>query len=417
MTLLNLSIKSLLNRKVTTILTVLSIAISVTLLLGLERVRLGAKESFKNTISGTDLIVGARSSPLSLLLYSVFRIGDPVNNLSWNSYQEIAGYQETRWTIPISLGDSHRGFRVVGTNENYFAHYKYSGGKFLEFAHGDQFKNLFDVVLGAEVSEKLNYNLGDQITLAHGTGATFQDHGNAPFTIVGILRKTGTPVDQSVHVSLEAIEAIHVGWESGAPSKEILDTDELTKRKFTPTNITAFFMGLQSRSGVLKVQREINTFKKEPLTAVLPGVVLTNLWSTLSFVENILQSLTILVFLTSLLSLLLVLLTSLKERRREMAILRSMGAKPLFVFLLFIFESCMVTALGILMGIFATFLTLSIAEPMLVSKYGLILDLSQWTQYDLIYLGVMYASSFVIGLIPAITAYRNSLVDGLTIRI
>lgn len=417
MTLLRLSLKSLFNRKTTTLLTILSIAISVTLLLSLERIRLGAQESFKNTISGTDLIVGARSSPLQLLLYSVFRIGDATNNVSWESYQDLKKNPETKWTIPISLGDSHKGFRVVGTDENYFNHYKFSGGKNLSLLEGERFKNLFDVVLGYDVAQKLKYKLNDKIILAHGTGASFQDHAQTPFVIVGILNKTGTPVDQSVHVSLEAIEAIHVGWESGAPSKDSPTQEELLKKSLTPKSITAFFMGLNSRSGVLKIQREINTYSQEPLTAALPGVVLTSLWQNMSFMENILKLLTGLVFLTSLLSLFLVLLTSLKERRREMAILRSMGAKPFFVFMLFVFESCLVTLLGILGGILLTLIALFIAEPILVDKFGLILDLAKWTANDLIYLGLMFACSFIVGMIPAFLAYRNSLSDGLTIKV
>ncbi|MES2768090.1 MAG: ABC transporter permease [Bdellovibrionota bacterium] len=418
MTLLKLSLKSLINRKVTTILTILSITISVTLLLSLERIRLGARDSFKNTISQTDLIVGARSSPLQLLLYSVFRIGDPTNNVSWASYQFFKNHKETKWTIPISLGDSHKGYRVVGTDQSYFDNYKFSGGKSLEISEGKKFEELFDVVLGYDVAQKLKYKIKDKIVLAHGSGAaTFQDHANMPFKVVGILNKTGTPVDQSVHVSLEAIEAIHLGWETGAPSRDGPTADDLLNKKLKPTQITAFFMALESRSGVLNIQREINDYREEPLTAALPGVVLSSLWQTLSFVENILKLLTTLVFLTSLLSLFLVLLTSLKERRREMSILRSMGAKPHFIFLLFVFESCSVTILGIFSGIIVTFGTLLIAGPMLTDKFGLILDLAQWTANDVTYLSMMFGAAFVVGIIPAFLAYRNSLSDGLTIKV
>ena len=415
MTLLKLSLKSILNRKMTTLLTLLSITISVTLLLSLERIRLGAKESFKNTISSTDLIVGARSSPLQLLLYSVFRIGDPTNNVSWETFEKFKNHSDAKWATPISLGDSHKGFRVVGTDLSYFDNYKFSGGKSLNLINGKYFEELFDVVLGYDVAKSLNYKINDKIILAHGTGATFQDHPDTPFVVVGILNKTGTPVDQSVHVSLEAIEAIHIGWESGAPSKEKISEESFKDLK--PKSITAFFMGLISRSSVLRVQREINEYNLEPLTAALPGVVLTGLWSTLSFVENILKLLTGLVFITSLLSLFLVLLTSLKERRREMSILRSMGAKPYFIFLLFVFESSLITLVGIFLGFITTVITLLLVEPILIDQFGLILDLTQWTQSDFIYLGLMFAVSLAVGVIPAFLAYRNSLSDGLTIKV
>ncbi|WP_315982867.1 ABC transporter permease [Aliamphritea spongicola] len=216
MLLFRIAAKSLLNRRTSVVLTIISIAVSVALLLGVEKVRDQAKQSFANTISGTDLIVGARSGSVQLLLYSVFRIGDASNNITWQSYQDIAGHSRVAWTIPISLGDSHRGYRVVGTNTDYFKHYKYGRKQPLVFTEGQQFSALHDVVLGAEVAAKLGYQMGDELVVAHGTGnASFAKHEDQPFKVSGILAPTGTPVDRALYVSLEAIEAIHVDWQSG----------------------------------------------------------------------------------------------------------------------------------------------------------------------------------------------------------
>ena len=117
-----LALQSLRNRALTASLTVLAIAFSVMLLLGVEKVRTGARQSFADTISGTDLIVGARSGAIQLLLYSVFRIGNATNNVTWKSYSDIAKRPEVDWIVPISLGDSHHGFRVLGTTPDYFTH-------------------------------------------------------------------------------------------------------------------------------------------------------------------------------------------------------------------------------------------------------------------------------------------------------
>src|SRR5215468_8728951 len=136
---LQLALKSLRNRRLTAALTVLSIALAMVLLLGVERIRSEARESFASTISGTDLIVGARSSPVHLLLYSVFRIGNPTNNVRWESFETIAARPEVAWAIPISLGDSHRGFRVLGTTPAYFEHFRYGRGRKLELASGKPF--------------------------------------------------------------------------------------------------------------------------------------------------------------------------------------------------------------------------------------------------------------------------------------
>ncbi len=216
MIILRLALQSLANRKLTALLTILSIAFSVALLLGVEKVRTGARQSFADTISGTDLIVGARSGGLNLLLYSVFRIGNATNNVTWKTYQDIASRPEIDWIVPISLGDSHRGFRVMGTVAEYFKLYHYRHGRSLEFASGGPFSDLFDAVIGADVAAQLGYKTGDKIVVAHGLGSvSFVQHDDKPFRVAGVLAKTGTPVDRTVHVSLPAIEAIHVDWQSG----------------------------------------------------------------------------------------------------------------------------------------------------------------------------------------------------------
>ena len=168
MPILALAFRSLWNRRITVGLTVFAIAVSVALVLGVERLRHDAKASFANTIAGTDLIVGARSGATQLLLYSVFHIGNATNNIAWRSYRDIAGRKEIAWTIPLSLGDSHRGFRVLGTNTDFFEHYRFGRKQPLTFARGKPFADLFDAVLGADVARTLGYRLGDPIVVAHG---------------------------------------------------------------------------------------------------------------------------------------------------------------------------------------------------------------------------------------------------------
>ncbi|MDH5601465.1 MAG: ABC transporter permease, partial [Gammaproteobacteria bacterium] len=195
MTIFKLAIKSILNRKFTALLTIFSIALSVALLLGVERLRTESRTSFANTISGTDLVVGARSGSIQLLLYSVFRIGNATNNISWQSYQDIIHNKNVKWSIPISLGDSHRGFRVMGTTQDYFQHFRYARKHHLAFSQGHTFESTYDAVIGADVAAKLNYKLQQDVVLAHGAGKiNLMSHDNKPFRIVGILKKTGTPV-------------------------------------------------------------------------------------------------------------------------------------------------------------------------------------------------------------------------------
>ncbi len=414
----SLAWKSLLNRKTTAFLTILTVAISVILLLGVEKIRTQAKSSFANTISNTDLIVGARSGNINLLLYSVFRIGNATNNIDWRSYQEIAHLPQVKWSIPISLGDSHRGFRVMGTNQDYFSFYQYGSKQHLNFAQGKAFDGLFDAVIGADVAKTLNYHVGDEIVIAHGiSDKSFTRHKNLPFTIVGILSPTGTPVDKTVHVSLGAIEAIHVGWESGAHLGHTPSADELKKQQFEPKQITAFMLGLNSKIQTFMLQRQINNYSKEPLSAILPGIALSELWGMMSVAEQALLVISSFVVVAGLLGMLTSLLTGLNERRREMAILRAMGAQPKHIFLLLISEASLLTALGIAAGTAGLYLVLAGAAPLIEHQYGIKIALNGLTHHDLMLLLLVQCAGVIIGLVPALKAYRHSIVDGMTIKV
>ncbi|HHF3284381.1 TPA: ABC transporter permease [Vibrio alginolyticus] len=410
--------KSLMNRKATAILTIMTVAISVVLLLGVERIRTQAKDSFANTISGTDLIIGGRSGQVNLLLYSVFRIGNATNNIDWKSYQEFANHRSVDWAIPISLGDSHKGFRVMGTNHSYFEHYKFGSKQPLTFSKGREFNGLFETVLGSDVAKQLGYDIGSEIIIAHGiSDVGFSRHDNLPFKVVGILAPTGTPVDKTVHVSLEAIEAIHVGWESGARLGPTPKAQDLKNRDFQPKQITAMLVGLKSRIQTFALQRQINTYPKEPLSAIMPGVALHELWGMMSVAEQALMAVSGFVVIAGLLGMLSSLLTSLQERRREMAILRAMGARPRHVFSLLISEASLLTAAGIITGVTGLYAILAIAQPIIQQHYGIHLTLSILSAYEWMLLGFVQCAGIVIGFIPALRAYRQSLSDGMTIRI
>ncbi|EPN4953625.1 ABC transporter permease [Vibrio diabolicus] len=410
--------KSLINRKTTAILTIMTVAISVILLLGVERIRTQAKDSFANTISGTDLIIGGRSGQVNLLLYSVFRIGNATNNIDWKSYQEFANHRAVDWAIPISLGDSHKGFRVMGTNHSYFEHYKFGSKQSLTFSEGLEFNGLFETVLGSDVAKQLGYHVGSEIIIAHGiSDVGFSRHDNLPFKVVGILAPTGTPVDKTVHVSLEAIEAIHVGWESGARLGPTPKAQDLKNRDFQPKQITAMLVGLKSRIQTFALQRQINTYPKEPLSAIMPGVALHELWGMMSVAEQALMAVSGFVVIAGLLGMLSSLLTSLQERRREMAILRAMGARPRHVFSLLISEASLLTAAGIVTGVAGLYAILAIVQPIVQQHYGIHLTLSLLSPYEWMLLGFVQCAGIVIGFIPAFRAYRQSLSDGMTIRI
>jgi putative ABC transport system permease protein len=419
MPIFSLAWKSLLNRRFTAALTVASIALSVALLVGVERLRTEARASFANTLSGTDLIVGARSGGVQLLLYSVFRIGDATNNMSWQSFQDISAHPKVAWSVPLSLGDSHRGFRVLGTSREYFERYQYARERRLILALGEPFSDLYDAVLGAEVAAELGYRIGDPIVVAHGASdVSFARHEDKPFLVSGILARTGTPVDRTVHVSLEAIEAIHVDWQSGAPVPGIsVSAEQARTMDLTPKAITAALVGLKSKIATFAVQRYVNEYPEEPLSAILPGVALSQLWSLIGVAENALLVVSAFVVVVGLFGMLTALLTSLNERRREMAILRSVGARPGHVFALIMGEAGFLTLIGIALGLGLLYLLLLVAQPLMEGLYGIFIAIGGPSTYELLLLATLVSAGFVVGSIPAYRAYRYSLADGLSIRV
>ncbi len=453
MSVMGLAIKSLRNRRFGAALTTLSIALAVMLLLGVERIRSEVRTSFASTISGTDLIVGARSGPVQLLLYSVFRLGDPTQSIAYATYEDLADHPQVAWTIPLSLGDSHRGYRVLGTTHAYFEHFRYARERGLELEAGRLFSEVFDAVLGAEVAAKLDYHVGDEIVIAHGAGeVSFVEHADKPFHVSGILKRTGTPVDRTVHVQLSGIEAMHEDFQQGGRAR---DEDPLPARARRPASgghphghghgrasgdrnahdrspaqssaperhahqpekISAFLVGLKSRSAAPAMLRMVNEYKDEPLSAIMPAVALQDLWQLVGVAETALRVVSVFVLAVGLVGMLTALLSGIEERRREMAVLRSVGARPAHVFGLIVGEAGFITFAGALIGLVLLYLLQMAAQPLLAAQLGLFIPPAWPGWQELGVLAAVCGAGIVIGIIPGVRIYRYSLADGMTIRI
>ena len=420
--LLHIAIRSALNRRGTLALVMLSIALATALLLGLERLRTDIRSSFALAVSGTDLVVGARTSPVQLMLYAVFHVGGATNNIRMDSVRAVAAHRAVAWVVPLSLGDSHRGRPVLGTTPDYFERFAYGDRQPLVLAQGRAFSatldGLYEAVVGAEVAQALGYTLGQKITLSHGSADLLApEHADKPFTVVGVLARTGTPVDRTVHVSLQAIEAIHLDWAGGAalPGMKIAP-ENARKFDLEPKQVTAALVGLKNRVAIFNVQRFVAGFEGEALLAVLPGVALDELWSVVGPGEQALLVISALVAVVSLASLVAVVLAGLNERRRELAVLRAVGAGPRHVLWLLAAEGAMVTLAGALLGAAAAALAVWLAGPWLQQRFGITLlpaapTAAQWGLFAAVVLAGMLAS-----LVPGWRAYRLSLADGLSPR-
>lgn len=489
--LLQLAWQSLMNRRATVLLTMISIACSVMLLLGVERVRQESRQSFLSTVSGTDLVVGARSGGPQLLLQAVFNVGFPTQNLSRSSYLMLAEDPRVSWIIPLSMGDMHRGYRVVGTTTAFRDHYRFARDQGLQLAKGTWFSGDAEAVVGADVARELGYSVGQSMVVSHGAGEiSFVHHDEHPFAVSGVLAPTGTPVDRVVLVSLAGVDAMHAdfvgaaehdhdvtdplaaamaaigepveddhsehdhsdheGHDHGEHDDHAAHGDEHDEHEdhaghdhsaeaHGPAHgetghvhdehcnhdhgeggtgsLSALLVGLTDRTASLGVQRMINTYDGEALTAVLPGVALQELWSVLGMVERVLLLLGGFVVVVGLLGMLSNLLGTLDQRRREMAILRSVGARPRQLLLLLVGESFWVSAMGALLGLGLLSIAMLIGTPILEAHYGLHFALTWPTTNEWGLLGLIVLTGTLIGVIPGWRASRQSLVDGLTPRL
>ncbi|GAC13059.1 ABC transporter permease [Aliiglaciecola lipolytica] len=408
-----IAVQSLKHRLSAVLLTMLSIVVSVSLLLSVEHLRIQTKASFGRTISGVDLIVGAPTGQSNLLLYSVFRIGNPTNSVSWESYQTLSKLPSVKWIIPIALGDSHEGFRVLGTNTDYFKHFQYGNKQSLNIDKGKTFDAPFDAVIGAEVAEKLNYKLGDEIEMSHGLGeVSFTKHSESPFVVTGILASTGTPVDRTIHVTLIGLEAAHMNATEIHKIHESIAAGETIDVEID--SVTAMFIGLQAKMQVFQLQRAVNQYKKEPMLAIMPGVAFAELWQLVANVENILLFISVLILFSSLLGLATMLLTTVRERRQEMAVLRAIGAHSWVVFLLIQMEALLLSLGASIIAVLLVWAGFQFGSTWLSAEYGLFIENTVLGIRSIAIIGIVSVATFIIACVPAFSAYRQSLQQGMS---
>ncbi|MBL6718030.1 MAG: ABC transporter permease [Pseudomonadales bacterium] len=398
--LLRLAAASLLARRRTTGLMLLALTLSCALLFGVEKLRSEVRASAYASVGAVDLIVGARTAPETLLLATVFHYGALSTPLPRAVETRLASHPAVRFALPLSLGDSVAGLPVVGTVPAYFAHLGITPEGPLAFQAGGPFAGDEEVVLGAEAARRLGKELGDALTLSHGLGAeSFLEHEDHPLRVVGLLAPTGTPLDQRVLVSLEALHAAHEGAASGASENE---------------NISALLLGLAPRAAALGLAAQLNRSGDPPLTAALPALTLAGLLRWLGAGEAVLQVLSAFVVVVALAGMLAMMLASLEQRRREMAVLRALGAGfPTLLFLL-LTEALMLTGAAISLGLGLVHGGLALAAPALQSATGLALqDPGPTAREGLLALGAL-ALATLSGLLPAWLAARRALMDGLS---
>ena len=473
-----LVLQSLFNRWLSCLLIILTLALSISLYFTVSRIQESVKASFKRTVSGVDSVVAARGGNLQILLNSVFLIGEPSAPIQWNTYKDIANNNKIKWAVPISLGDSHKGYRVIGTTNDYFKQIKYSSGKNIELLTGNTFNDVFDVVLGSVVAGKLNYNIGQEIAITHGLSDvgevhTFtsekndnhddhddhakheedddhddhddhakheedddhddhddhakheedeghddhasHDHENLGFKVSGILKPTGTPIDNAVYVSLAGIEAMHTGW---IGNQKVIDVslEQIMKKELKPKTISAIFLSLNNRTQIFQFQRDIINYKEEAISSVMPGITLSRLWMLTGNVDKAFKIITFFIIIIALLGMIAMTIAGLSSRRREMAILRSVGASPVNIVSLLLVESIIISIISCILGYILMVVIFSLGKDYLQNNYGIFIDSFSIKNYDLQIVITIVFAALIATIVPAIQIYKNTVRDGLSVK-
>lgn len=413
---IRLVLASLINRRVIVFLTALSVALSVFLFASVEKLRDGARAGFTHTVSGTHIVAGARSGQIPLLLFSLFHLGSPTSNVSYASYLKYRKHPAVEWALPLSIGDSHRGFRVVGTSPSLMKYFRYGDRQQLKLAEGTYSLGRFKAVLGSTAARELGYKVGAPLVLTHGISDVqgIHDHEENPFTVEGIFEPTGTPFDKGIYISLVSAELMHTDHDDDHAEEEAAHS--AGDKPVRIEKITSFLIGVKQPVDILPLMRAINEDSSEPLTAILPGVVLSEIWNMLGYAENILKLVSFLVMLTALCGLFIALYASLAERYREMAILRALGAHPLNIAALLVAESFLLAMAGILAGYALLAVAAAALHSTLVRYFSVSLGVFPLTPQELFFVAILIVMSVLVAMVPAYLVYRRALAEGLQVR-
>ena len=432
MNLFKISWKYLTFRPLSTGLNVFLLALGLAIITVLLLIQDQFEKKMNQDAAGIDLVVGAKGSPLQLILSSVYHVDFPTGNIKMEDAQNLTRNRLVKNVIPLALGDNYQGYRIVGTNHDYLELYE------VEFAEGKLWELPFEVILGSEIAAKLNLKIGDEFTSSHGISVGSHDHDDHNFVVSGVLKPRGNVVDRLIMTSIESVWYSH---DEGSDSEEeTTETDSLAttesqmvandlatdhEAKFhSPIAKTGFPVSsqdrevttllLQYRNPIAAVQlpRMINSATS--MQAASPSFEMSRLFELLGVGISLLQGIALILIVIAGLGIFIALYNSLKERKYDLAILRAIGAsRGQLLFLIFL-EGIMLTFMGAVLGIALghTFLWLLVTQ----SDQNVVAALQPWIflREELWIIGYALAVGVVASMIPAWSAYQTSIAKQLT---
>jgi putative ABC transport system permease protein len=343
MNIFNISWKNFTNKPLTNGLSILLLALGVGIIALVISLGKQLDEKFTKNIKGIDMVVGAKGSPLQLILSSIYQIDSPTGNISFAEANTLSKNPFIKSAIPIALGDSYLGYRIVGTNKLYLPHYK------AELANGVDATKPMECVLGATTAQKVGLKIGDKFASAHGLDNEGDKHELQKYIIVGILAFNNSVVDQLIITPLESIWAVHEHAE-GPNNLALLNDETDEKPNIIDKQITALLVKFRNPMGLMTIPRNINA--NTNMQAALPAIEINRLFSLMGVGIVTLKWIAFLIIMVSAISIFVTLYNSLKERKYEMALMLSMGASRIKLFALLLLEGLIIGILGYLLGMF-----------------------------------------------------------------
>ena len=418
MSILHLSWKNILNKPLNLVLNLVLFALGVGLISLLLLVNVQLEDKFEKNFAGIDLVIGAKGSPLQLILSSLYHLDAPTGNMPVSEAKAFLNPKHPifKSAIPLSLGDSHRGYRIIGTNTGFIDLYA------AKFADGKLFEENMEVVVGATVAKNLNIKLSDEFKSSHGLieDENLVHEDAAPFKVVGILGKTGSVIDQLIVTKTQSIWAVHDEHDHEAEEStehnkaehnhdhdEAEHSEDLPLTSYEDKSITSLLVKFKGRNiQALNMARNIN--ENTNFQAATPAIEINRLYTLLGVGEEALKAMALLIIFVSGLSIFISLFSSLRERKYELAVMRTLGARPGFLFQLIIFEGIIIAVLGCFCGIALSHGSMVLLADFLEKSYRYDFSAAIFLKEEI----YIFGGSLVIGIIAAIIpAFQASKTD------
>lgn len=398
--------RNLARRRLNAVLTASSVALGVAVVVAILAIHAGGGEAFRQSAFGCDLVVGGKGSALQLVLNSLFHLDRSPGNLAWERYRELAAHRGVAWAVPIAVGDSYRGYRVVGTTDRFFRDFRprpdrsfeiegrpfrFDAARLEGVMSGGTAEGTFEAVVGSVAARRAGLGLGATFRVSHGVEGEGEEHGET-WTVVGILRPTGTPHDRAIFINLDSFYAT-AGHEARA-------------------EVSAVLVKAKSEGTAYQLEHDLN--RRPDVVAAAPGRVVGELLELVGKVDLLLLVVAALVVVVAAVSILVSLYASMAERRRSIAILRALGAPRSAVFRMMLLESVALCFLGGAGGIVLGHLLTAAAGRALSAWAGVEIAAFAFHPEEPAVFGGVLVLGALAGALPAWAAYRLEVAEGLS---